>query len=197
MASSPPNPDVDTYAAGLDRWRAEFDALRALLLATGLDEEIKWRKPCYSSDGSNIVIFQPFKGQCALLFFQGALLSDNAGLLREQGANSQSSLRLEFRSLDDVRTVKPHLAGYVEEAVANARDGVQVERRSTAEYPMPEELLMRFDEDARFREAFESLTPGRQRGYLLHFSDAKQSATRFARIDRAAPRIFDGLGMHD
>ena len=197
MATFQTNPDVDAYAEHLERWRAEFDELRTLLLRTGLVEQFKWRKPCYSSDGTNIVIFQPFKELCALMFFQGALLTDTAGLLREQGANSQSALRLEFRSPTDVHAAAPHLAGYVAEAVRHAKEGSQVERRSTAEYPMPDELLLRFEEDARFREAFESLTPGRQRGYLLHFAGAKQSATRLARIDRCTPRIFDGLGMHD
>lgn len=197
MAASSPNPDVDAYAAGLEAWRPEFDALRALLLAAGLEETVKWRKPCYVGGGANIAIFQPFQECCALMFFQGMLLSDPASLLRAQGEHSQSALRLEFRSLDDVRAVEPHLAAYVAEAVANAQAGAKVERRSTAEYPMPDELLLRFEDDSRFREAFEVLTPGRQRGYLLHFAGAKQSATRLARIDRATPRIFDGLGMHD
>lgn len=191
------HPDADAYAERLERWRPEFDALRELVLATGLDEAFKWRKPCYTSEGANILIFQPFRDCCALMFFQGALLADPAGLLREQGANSQSALRLEFRSLDDVRAVEPHLPGLVSEAVANARADVKAPRRTTAEYPMPEELLTRFAEDDHFRAAFEALTPGRQRGYLLHFSGAKQSATRAARIERCEPRILDGLGMHD
>lgn len=197
MSTPIANPDVDAYADRLGRWRAEFDALRTLVLATGLVEEFKWRKPCYVSDGANILIFQPFKELCALMFFQGALLTDTAGLLREQGANSQSARRLEFRSLDDVRAIEPLLACYVQEAVANVRTGRRVERRATSEYPMPDELLLRFDADPRFREAFGSLTPGRQRGYLLHFAGAKRSETRLARIDRCSPRIYDGLGMHD
>lgn len=142
---------VDAYATRLEHWRAEFDASRPLLLATGLEESIKWRKPCYSGGGANIVIFQPFREMRALMFFPGVLLRDPAGLLRSQGANSQSALRLEFRSPEDVRAIEPHLASLVAEAVANAQAGVQVERRSTAENPMPEELLLRFDEDARFR----------------------------------------------
>lgn len=188
---------VDAYARDLTRWRTEFEALRPLLLELELEESIKWRKPCYSAAGSNIAIFQPFKDMCALMFFQGALLADEPGLLREQGANSQSALRLEFRSVDDVRAAAPHLAGYVREAIENARLGVRVEKKRTEDYDVPQELLMRFDDDPRFREAFESLTPGRQRGYLLHFADAKKPETRMARIDRYAPRIFDGLGMHD
>jgi uncharacterized protein YdeI (YjbR/CyaY-like superfamily) len=147
--------------------------------------------------GANIVIFQPFRDCCALMFFKGALLDDPDGLLREQGRNTQSALRLEFRSLDDVRAVQDALPRFVEQAIANERAGLEVRRKDTSEYEVPEELLMRFDEDPRFREAFESLTPGRQRGYLLHFSDAKKPETRAARIERYAPRIFEGLGMHD
>lgn len=197
MTKHATHPDVDTYAGELTNWRAEFDALRATLLNLGLTEELKWRKPCYTSDGANIVIFQPFKELCALMFFKGALLDDPAGLLREQGANSQSALRLEFRSLDDVRAAAGALPGYVQQAIDNERDGLQVQRKATAEYDFPDELLMRFDDDPHFREAFEALTPGRQRGYLLHFADAKKSETRIARIDRYADRILEGLGMHD
>lgn len=197
MTTHTPHPDVDAYADQLTHWRDEFDALRAMLLDTELVEELKWRKPCYTADGANIVIFQPFKAHAALLFFKGALLDDPAGLLREQGRNTQSALRLEFRSLDDVRAVQEALPAFVRQAIDNERAGLSVERRETADYPVPEELLMRFDDDPRLREAFEALTPGRQRGYLLHFAGAKKPETRAARIERFAPRILDGLGMHD
>jgi uncharacterized protein YdeI (YjbR/CyaY-like superfamily) len=198
MADGPAtNPEVDAYARELTTWREEFDALRPMLLELGLDEQFKWRKPCYAHDGANIVIFQPFKELCALMFFKGALLDDPAGLLREQGSNTQAALRLEFRSMEDVRAAEPHLAGYVRQAIENERDGLEVQRKTTDEYEYPEELLTRFDEDPRFREAFESLTPGRQRGYLLHFAGAKKSETRRARIERVEDRIYDGLGMHD
>jgi uncharacterized protein YdeI (YjbR/CyaY-like superfamily) len=191
------NQQVDDYAAELTTWRDEFAAVRALLLETELVEELKWRKPCYTADGKNIVIFQPFKELAALLFFQGALLTDPHHVLREQGENSQSALRLEFRRLADVRQAETFLGDYIQEAIENARAGRTAPRKATAEYPYPEELLVRFDQDPRFREAFEALTPGRQRGYLLHFADAKQSATRAARIERYEGRIFDGLGLHD
>lgn len=191
------SPEVDAYVAELEHWREELVELRSLLLESGLDEQLKWRKPCYVSDGKNIVIFQPFKEFAALMFFQGALLDDPHDVLREQGEHTQSARRLEFRSMADVEQARTYLAEYVAQAVEHARAGREVRRRSTAEYPWPEELLTRFDEDPRFREAFEALTPGRQRGYLLHFAGAKQSATRTARIERYADRIFDGLGMHD
>jgi uncharacterized protein YdeI (YjbR/CyaY-like superfamily) len=197
MAARTTHPDVDTYASELVNWRAEFDALRSQLLELDLVEELKWRKPCYVHDGANIVIFQPFKELCALMFFKGVLLDDPDGLLREQGANSQSALRLEYRSLDDVRAQATALPALVRQAIENERAGLQVQKKTTIEYEVPHELLMRFDEDPHFQEAFESLTPGRQRGYLLHFADAKKPETRLARIDRFAPRIFEGLGMHD
>jgi uncharacterized protein YdeI (YjbR/CyaY-like superfamily) len=195
--TAPRNQLVDDYAAKLTMWRDEFAALRELLLETELVEERKWRKPCYTADGKNIVIFQPFKELAALLFFQGVLLTDPHDVLREQGENSQSALRLEFRSLADVGQAEPFLGDYVREAIENARAGRTAPRKATTEYPYPEELLVRFDGDPRFREAFEALTPGRQRGYLLHFAAAKQSTTRAARIDRYEARIFDGLGLHD
>jgi uncharacterized protein YdeI (YjbR/CyaY-like superfamily) len=191
------NQQVDQYAVRLRAWGEEFAALRELLLGTELVEEFKWRKPCYTADGKNIVIFQPFKELAALMFFQGALLTDPHKELREQGENSQSALRLEFRSLADVRHAETFLGDYVQEAIQNARANRTVARKTTAEYPYPEELLRRFDESPRFREAFEALTPGRQRGYLLHFAAAKQSATRTARIERYEDRIFDGLGLQD
>jgi uncharacterized protein YdeI (YjbR/CyaY-like superfamily) len=197
MANATADPDVDAYRAELTSWPAEFDALREILLATELTEQLKWRKPCYTHEGSNIVIFQPFRDCAALMFFKGVLLDDPDGLLREQGENSQSALRLEFRSLEDVRAQAAAIPGFVEQAIANERAGLQVEKKRTIEYEVPHELLMRFDEDPNFREAFEALTPGRQRGYLLHFAGAKKPETRLARIDRYAPRIFDGMGMHD
>lgn len=197
MATSRTNPDVDAWAGELTQWREEFDALRATLLGTQLEEAFKWRKPCYVHDGANIVIFQPFRELCALMFFKGVLLDDPDDLLREQGSNTQSALRLEFRSMEDVRSQRAAIPGFVRQAIQHEDEGRTVEFRETREYEVPEELLMRFDEDPRFREAFESLTPGRQRGYLLHFAGAKKPETRMARIDRHAPRIFDGLGMHD
>ena len=198
MGTTRANTDIDEYAAGLRRWGDEFAELRPQLLAIEeLSEELKWRKPCYVAGDSNIVIFQPFKDLCALLFFQGALLDDPAGLLQEQGPNSRSSLRMEFRSVDDVRAVTAHLPAYVRQAIDHARAGLRVPKRATSDLDMPEELLAAFDEDPRFREAFEALTPGRQRGYVLHFGGAKRPETRAARIERLAPRIFDGLGMHD
>jgi uncharacterized protein YdeI (YjbR/CyaY-like superfamily) len=189
---------VDEYAAGLKRWRDEFAALRTILLDTGLTEAFKWHKPCYTHAGKNIVIFQPFNDLCALMFFKGALLNDPEALLREQGENSRSSLRLEFRSVADVTGVKSAVRELVADAIRVEETGLRVQKPAPPTHrDYPDELLALMAADAAFREAFERLTPGRQRGYLLHFNAAKQSATRTARIERAQDRIMDGFGMHD
>ena len=193
-----PDPQVDAFAATLSMWREEFLALRAMLSDTELTEALKWRKPCWTHAGANIVIFQPFQDLCALLFFKGALLADPYGLLREQGENTRSALRLEFRSLDDVRTAAEALPELVADAIRVQAAGLAVERApepSAEDYP--DELHAAFEASPGFRDAFERLTPGRRRGYLLHFGAAKRSATRTQRIERMQDRIMDGLGMHD
>lgn len=192
------NADVDTYVASLTNWRAEFEALRPLLLAAGLTEEIKWRKPCYTHGGGNIAIFQPFKEFCAVMFFKGALLDDPHGALREQGEHSRSALRFEFRSVADITDAKPALAHLLADAKRVEDEGLKVEPAPTpAPMQYPDELVELMEADEALRAAFERLTPGRQRGWLLHFSSAKQSATRTARIERAYDRILEGFGMHD
>lgn len=189
---------VDEYAARLGRWRDEFATLRAILADTELTEAFKWRKPCYTHAGKNIAIFQPFNELCALMFFKGALLNDRAGLLREQGENSRSSLRLEFRSVADVTGTSSALRALVTDAVRVEQAGLRVKPPAPPSHrDYPDELAALMEADPAFRDAFERLTPGRQRGYLLHFNAAKQSATRAARIERARDRIMEGFGMHD
>jgi uncharacterized protein YdeI (YjbR/CyaY-like superfamily) len=189
---------VDQYAAGLTRWGDEFAALRTIIAATELSETLKWRKPCYTHAGKNVVIFQPFNDLCALLFFKGALLSDPKGLLREQGKNTRSALRLEFRSVADVRRMKGALRDLVADAIRVQQAGLRVDRPAPPTHrDYPRELAALIEADPGFREAFERLTPGRQRGYLLHFKAAKQSATRAARIERVQDRIMEGFGLHD
>ena len=189
---------VDEYAARLDRWRDVFAALRPILLDTELTEAFKWRKPCYTHAGRNIVIFQPFNDLCALMFFKGALLTDPKGLLREQGENSRSSLRLEFRSVADVRSTESALRDLVADAIRVERAGLRMEKPAPPTHrDYPAELVALMAADPAFRDAFERLTPGRQRGYLLHFNAAKHSATRAARIERVQDRIMEGFGIHD
>jgi uncharacterized protein YdeI (YjbR/CyaY-like superfamily) len=198
VSDAPKDPQVAEYLAAMGPWRAELEAMRPVLLRAGLEEEFKWRKPCYTHGGANIAIFQPFKERCALMFFKGALLDDPAGALREQGENSRSALRLEFGSVAEVRAAEPTIAALVEDAIRVEEAGLSVPRRApTDDGPYPEELELLLDDDAALRSAWERLTPGRRRGWLLHFNAAKQSSTRVARIERATPRILEGFGIHD
>jgi uncharacterized protein YdeI (YjbR/CyaY-like superfamily) len=198
MTDTPKDPQVAEYIEGMRAWRAELEALRPVLLGAGLDEEFKWRKPCFTHAGSNVVIFQPFKELCALLFFKGALLQDPDGALTEQGEDTRSALRLEFRCVADVTAAKRTLAALVQDAIYVEQAGLSVpERTPTDEGPYPEELGTLLDADPALRDAWERLTPGRRRGWLLHFNGAKQSKTRTARIERATPRILEGFGIHD
>jgi uncharacterized protein YdeI (YjbR/CyaY-like superfamily) len=188
---------VDEYAARLERWRDEFAALRPILSDTELTEAFKWHKPCYTHAGKNIVIFQPFNDLCALMFFKGALLNDPKALLREQGENSRSSLRLEFRSVADVTSMRSAIRDLVADAIRVQQAGLRVkEPEAPIDRDYPDELAALMEADPAFRAAFERLTPGRRRGYLLHFSGAKQSATRTARIERVQDRIMEGFGIH-
>ena len=189
---------VDDYAARLDRWRDEFAALRPIPLDTELTEAFKWYKPCYTHAGKNIAIFQPLKDAAALMFFKGALLDDPGGLLREQGDHSRSSLRLEFRSVGDVRSMERAVRDLVDDAIRVEQAGLRVnDPPPPTRRDYPDELAALMDADTAFRDAFERLTPGRKRGYLLHFNSAKQSATRAARIERVRDRIMEGFGLHD
>lgn len=198
MDDPPINAQVNIYVQRMSAWRAEFDCLRPLLLEAGLEEELKWRKPCYTYRGVNVVIFQPFKELCALLFFKGALLDDPAGALREQGENTRTALRLEFRSVADITAAQGTIAGLLRDAIRVERAGLSPARRDPGdEGPYPEELDAALEAEPGLRDAWERLTPGRRRGWLLHFNAAKRSATRVARIERAAPLIYEGFGIHD
>jgi uncharacterized protein YdeI (YjbR/CyaY-like superfamily) len=198
MTETPKDPRVAEYIEGMGAWRSEFEAMRPVLLRAGLDEELKWRKPCYTHDGSNVVIFQPFKDLCALLFFKGALLEDPDGALKEQGENTRSALRLEFRSVAEVKAAESTIAALAQDAIRVEEAGLSVPKRAPDDDgPYPEELHTLLDADPALRDAWERLTPGRRRGWLLHFNGAKQSKTRVARIERATPRILEGFGMHD
>ncbi len=176
-----------------ERWQAEIAALQKILSGFDLKEECKWGKPCYMVDGKNIVIIQGFKDYCALGFFQGALLKDPKKLLVQLG-QVQAARVMKFTSTREIAVKAPTIRAYVREAMAAARAGKKVKTKPR-EFPVPRELKEKFRKDPRFRRAFEALTPGRQRGYLYHFTGAKQSATRTARIERAMPAIFEGRGF--
>lgn len=192
----PGNPKVETYFRTLTKWQKELAALRKIVLACGLDEELKWRAPCYGVEGGNVVILGALKGCCTLSFFKGALLSDPEEILEKPGENSQAGRVIRFTSVQEIAAREAVLTAYIHEAIEVQRAGLKVERKKTAE-PLPDELLAKFDEHPAFQAAFEALTPGRQRGYLLHFSAPKQAATRASRIEKCVPRILDGKGMND
>jgi len=175
------------------RWRAEIAELQRILSGFDLSEECKWGKPCYTLDGANVVIIQGFKAYCALGFFQGALLEDPKKLLVQLG-RVQAARVMKLTSVDEIAVKAPTIKAYVREAVAAAKAGRKVETKP-AQLAVPDELKAKFRKDPRFQRAFEALTPGRQRGYLFHFTGAKQSATRTARIEKAKPAIFEGRGL--
>ncbi len=175
------------------RWQAEIAELQRILSGFDLREERKWGKPCYTTEGTNVVIIQGFKDYCALGFFQGALLNDPRKLLVQLG-QVQAARVMKFTSASEIAAKAATIKAYVREAVAAAKAGRKVETKPR-ELPIPEELKQKFRKDKRFKRAFEALTPGRQRGYLFHFTGAKQSATRAARIEKAMPAIFAGRGF--
>lgn len=185
---------VDEYLARSKLWPAEIAALRPVLLVTGLDEELKWGKPCYGFGGHNIAIVQEMKSFLALMFFNGAVLADPDGVLESQGPNSRSARRITFTSVEEVERLAPTVTAYVAEAVAAAEAGLTVE---PVEHELCAELKERLASDAELAEAFDALTPGRRREYDLHVSGAKQATTREARIDKVVPRILAGKGLRD
>ncbi|MGE3172691.1 MAG: YdeI family protein [Planctomycetota bacterium] len=187
------NRDVDAFLRRAPQWQDELRTLRAILLDCGLDESLKWGKPCYASSGRNLAILQPFKAHCALMFFQGALLDDTHGLLRSQGPNSRSALRLEFTAATQIR--KTVVRSYVKQAIAVAQSGREVAPPAVAATQLPEELRQALAKDRELARAFRALTPGRQRGYVLHFTGAKQSKTRVSRIEKCVPGILAGKGI--
>ena len=188
---------VTQVLAKEQRWKREFAALRQVCLASGLNEELKWGQACYDSNGSNVVLIHGFKEYCALLFMKGALLEDPAGMLIQQTRNVQSARQIRFSSLADIQKHQEALAGYLRNAIAVEKSGARVKMKSVAQFAVPQEFQQRLETDAKLAKAFQSLTPGRQRGYLLHFAGAKQSATRAARVAKQAPRILKGLGLND
>jgi uncharacterized protein YdeI (YjbR/CyaY-like superfamily) len=177
-----------------DRWKAEIAAMRRVLAGLAMKEECKWGKPTYTVDGKNIVIIQGFKEYFALGFFQGALLKDPRKVLVQLGQVHAGRV-MKFTSAKDITAMSATIKAYVREAIAVEKAGLRMKRKSTSDFPVPEELSERFRRDARFKRAFDALTPGRQRGYLHHFAAAKQSSTRSARIEKAMPAIFEGRGF--
>jgi len=191
------NPLVSKLHGKEKRWSAEYAALRQLCLASGLNEELKWGQACYDLEGRNVVVIHGFKDYCALLFFKGALLKDPKGILVQQTKNVQAARQIRFASLAEIKRQRAAVRDYLREAIAVERSGARVKMKSVADFDMPAEFLRRLEDDPGLAEAFRALTPGRQKGYLLHFAAAKQSATRVARVEKHVPRILKGLGLND
>lgn len=196
MAKSDKNAEVDAFLSKAGQWRKELEALRELVLQCPLTEELKWGKPCYTFQGSNIVILQAFKETCALLFAKGALLKDPKGILEKPGENTQAARRIPFTGVKEITALGSVIRSYIHEAIEAEKAGLEVAFKKEPE-PAPEELQIKLGQNAAFKAAFESLTPGRRRAYILHFSGAKQSQTRAARIEKCLPRILEGKGLND
>lgn len=196
MAKNKTNPEVDAYLSKAKSWQQEMEELRTILLECQLIEDLKWGKPCYTFEGNNIAIIQPFKESCALMFFKGVLLEDPHDVLEKPGENSRVARRIPFTSIEGVVEMEPILKAYIQEAIKAEKAGLEVEVEDKKE-PVSEELQQKFEENPAFKNAFESLTPGRQRGYILYFSDAKQSKTRKRRIEKYMDKIFEGKGLRE
>ena len=191
------NPKVDSFLKRQDKWRAEFEALRAIFLGSGLTEDLKWGQPCYALDGKNVALIHGFKEYCAILFHKGALLKDPKGVLIQQTKNVQAARQIRFTSALEVTKLAKTVKAYVREAIEIERAGLKVKFKKAEEFERPEEFESKLAASARLRAAFGALTPGRQRGYLLHFSQPKLSTTRAARVAKQIPRILEGLGLDD
>lgn len=190
-------PTVEELIAKNKNWKEELTELRAIVLESGLTEEVKWFQPCYSYQGKNLIIIGGFKEFCTLSFFKGALLKDPENILEFPGKNSQSAKIIKFTNLQQIKNLEAIIKSYIQEMIALEKAGAKIEFKKIEEHALPEELEVAFKENPAFEEAFKALTPGRQRGYILHFSSAKQEATRLARIEKNRERILLGKGLTD
>lgn len=180
----------------INNWVEELKYLRSIVLDSELTEERKWGVPCYTYNGANVIMISALKDHAVLSFMKGVLLNDSQGILQKPGPNSQSDRILRFTSVDQIISLEETIKSYIQQSVENEKQGLKVEFKKNPE-PIPQELETKFNEDPSFKAAFEALTPGRQRGYILHFSQAKQSATRTSRIEKCLPKIMEGKGMQD
>ena len=191
------NPKVDWFFNKAEKWQEEVNKLRAIPLACGLAEELKWGNPCYTLQGSNIVLIHVFKEYCAYLFFKGALMTDPHDILIQQTENVQVPRQLRFTGVEQITEMEPVLKAYINEAIEVEKAGLKAELKTTAEYHVPAEFQYKLDHIPALKTAFEALTPGRQRGYLYYFSQPKQSKTREARVEKYIPQILAGKGLDD
>lgn len=191
------NRKVDIFLSKEKKWPEELAKLRAIILESGLTEELKWGQPCYTYEGKNILLIHGFKDYCAILFMKGALLEDAKGILIQQTANVQSARQIRFTNVREIVKLKTVLKSYIHEAIEVEKAGMKVELKKATDYEVPEEFQVKLDKSASLKKAFYKLTPGRQRAYLLFFASAKQSKTRQARVDKCVPAILKGKGLND
>lgn len=191
------NPKVEFYFTKAAQWQPELEQLRTIVLSCGLTEELKWGVPCYTFQKSNVVLIHWFKDYCALLFHKGALLKDAKGILIQQTENVQAARQIRFTSLGEIKDLEPTVKAYLYEAIEVEKAGLEVEFKKISEFKMPEEFQVKLEEMPALKTAFEALTPGRQRGYLLYFASAKQAKTRAERVQKYIPLILNGKGLED
>jgi uncharacterized protein YdeI (YjbR/CyaY-like superfamily) len=191
------NPKVDFFFAEDKKWHKEFQKLRTIILDCGLVEELKWGCPCYTFQNTNVVLIHGFKEYCALLFFKGALLKDTEGILVQQTENVQAARQIRFTSLNEITKQEKIVKAYIYQAIEVEKAGLTVKLKKTSEYKVPEEFQKKLDKLPKLKAAFDKLTPGRQRAYLFHFSQPKQSKTRESRVEKYIPQILAGKGLDD
>lgn len=191
------NPTVDFYFSKAVKWQEELERLRMIVLSCGLTEELKWGVPCYTFQNGNIVLIHAFKDYCALLFMKGALLQDANGMLIQQTANVQAARQIRFTTVQETAEMEATLKAYIYEAIEVEKAGLNVDLKKTVEFVIPEEFEHKLAENPALKTAFAALTPGRQRAYILHFSQPKQSKTRASRVEKYTPRILAGKGLTD
>lgn len=197
MTAKETNPKVDAFMERTTEWHAEFERLRAIALDCDLTEDFKWGWPCYRLGKANIVLMHGFKDYCALLLFKGALMKDPSGILIQQTENVQAARQIRFTSAEQIAGMANMLKSYIHDAIEVEKSGTKVEMKKTAEFEMPDEFREAIEKDGELKKAFEALTPGRQRAYLLYFGGAKQAKTRVSRIEKSKAAILEGEGLDD
>jgi uncharacterized protein YdeI (YjbR/CyaY-like superfamily) len=191
------NSKVDAFINRAEQWHNEFEKLREIILDCGLTEELKWGQPCYTFEKKNVVLMHGFKDYCALLFHKGALLKDPKHILIQQTENVQAARQIRFTDVSEIEGMARTIKAYILEAVEVEKAGLKVNLKKTSDFKVPDEFQKRLDKNSKLKKAFHALTPGRQRAYLLHFSQPKQSKTREARVEKLIPHILDGKGLDD
>lgn len=197
MTQNNTNPKVDWYFDKAKKWQDELKLLRMIVLDCNVSEELKWGVPCYTFEKRNIVLIHDFKEYCALLFFKGVLLNDAEGILIQQTENVQAARQMRFNNVQQIQEMEPAIKAYIYEAIEVEKAGLKVQLKKTKEYKIPEEFQNKLDKNHALETAFKALTPGRQRAYLLYFSQPKQSKTRESRIEKSIQPILDGKGLND